>query len=685
MKRIKQLSIWIIALFAMTVTNPAWAAPKPGCGGEITLTSRTMTSLSISWCKASDNNYPEDRLKYRVVWKKKGSSLELNSGSNGLVNVSSYTIYGLEAGTEYEVYIRVWNPNTDMIHYKTKKFKTDPDKVNPTPGKLSVVGVTKNSIALSWTKATDNSTLQSQLRYQINWKKTTESTYTSSHTVNKLPVDITSYTITGLKPDTEYDVSVHVRDQADNGAWYNDLVVKTHPAVDTQYPTPGSYGTITSTTTTIAVNWTRGSDNVTPQNKLRYRLEWRKKSAGGGWSSSGSSTTDMTGYLITGLEPNTEYELDVIVVDEADNGSWYGQRTIKTKAAPDTQDPTPGSYGTITSTANSLTVRWTHGTDNVTPQSGLKYRILWRKKSTTGWIAYVAPTLGMLSYTITNLTPDTEYEFFAVIFDAAGNSRAYPVKTARTLKPVADTQDPTPGSYGTITATANSIIVNWTRGTDNITPQNKLRYRVSWKRMSASEWTHGTKFTNITTLTLAGLESNTVYQVDVLVYDEANNYRWYGQRTVKTKPATIAVTGVTLSPASLSLEVGQTGGLTATVAPATATNKKVTWTSSNTAVATVDGSGTVKGIAPGTATITVKTVDGGKTATAAVTVKAATAPTVKVSDVTLNRNTFTVNGDYEEVQLTATVAPSNATDKSLTWSSDNPQVASVDANGLVTI
>ncbi|RRD54788.1 Ig-like domain-containing protein, partial [Tannerella forsythia] len=119
--------------------------------------------------------------------------------------------------------------------------------------------------------------------------------------------------------------------------------------------------------------------------------------------------------------------------------------------------------------------------------------------------------------------------------------------------------------------------------------------------------------------------------------------------------------------------------------PATATNKKVTWTSSNTAVATVDGSGTVKGIAPGTATITVKTVDGGKTATAAVTVKAATVPTVKVSDVTLNRNTFTVNGDYEEVQLTATVAPSNATDKSLTWSSDNPQVASVDANGLVTI
>lgn len=322
MKRIKQLSIWIIALFAMTVTNPAWAAPKPGCGGEITLTSRTMTSLSISWCKASDNNYPEDRLKYRVVWKKKGSSLELNSGSNGLVNVSSYTIYGLEAGTEYEVYIRVWNPNTDMIHYKTKKFKTDPDKVDPTPGKLSVVGVTKNSIALSWTKATDNSTLQSQLRYQINWKKTTESIYTSSHTVNKLPVDITSYTITGLKPDTEYDVSVYVKDQADNGAWYNDLVVKTHPAVDNQPPTPGSYGTLTSTATTIKVNWTKATDNVTKQQNLRYLVVWAKKMSIVQQSHPDPYTNfpkDQTEYTITGLEPNTEYTVNVGVFDEAGN------------------------------------------------------------------------------------------------------------------------------------------------------------------------------------------------------------------------------------------------------------------------------------------------------------------------------------------------------------------------------
>ncbi|RRD55669.1 Ig-like domain-containing protein, partial [Tannerella forsythia] len=182
----------------------------------------------------------------------------------------------------------------------------------------------------------------------------------------------------------------------------------------------------------------------------------------------------------------------------------------------------------------------------------------------------------------------------------------------------------------------------------------------------------------------SGLEPNTKYRIWVVVSDEADNYEFYDEKIVTTGGA-VSVTGVTLSPASLNLEVGATKSLTHTVLPATATNKAVTWSSSNTAIATVDGSGTVKGIAPGTATITVTTADGGKTATAAVTVKAATAPTVKVSNVTLNRNSVTINGDYEEVQLTATVAPSNATDKSLTWSSDNPQVASVDATGLVKI
>jgi uncharacterized protein YjdB len=79
-------------------------------------------------------------------------------------------------------------------------------------------------------------------------------------------------------------------------------------------------------------------------------------------------------------------------------------------------------------------------------------------------------------------------------------------------------------------------------------------------------------------------------------------------------------TKVTLSKASLTLNVGKTHTLKATVSPGNATNKNVTWTSSNKKVATVSSSGKVKGIKKGTATITVKTANG-KTAKCKVTVK----------------------------------------------------------------
>ena len=140
------------------------------------------------------------------------------------------------------------------------------------------------------------------------------------------------------------------------------------------------------------------------------------------------------------------------------------------------------------------------------------------------------------------------------------------------------------------------------------------------------------------------------------------------------------MTGVTLNKSTLTLKVGASETLTATIAPADATNKNVTWASSDAAVATVDASGKVTGVAAGTATITVTTEDGGKTATCQVTVKANTVP---VTGVTLNKIVLKLYMGGSET-LKATVAPANATNKYVTWKSSNPAVATVDANGKVT-
>ena len=139
--------------------------------------------------------------------------------------------------------------------------------------------------------------------------------------------------------------------------------------------------------------------------------------------------------------------------------------------------------------------------------------------------------------------------------------------------------------------------------------------------------------------------------------------------------APISVTGVTVSPTSGSIAVSETLTLTATVAPEDATNKAVTWSSSDDTIATVEN-GVVTGVAAGNATITVTTVDGGFTATCEITV------TTPVTGVTVSPTTDSIAVN-ETLTLTATVAPEDATNKAVTWSSSDDSIATV-VDGVVT-
>ena len=113
---------------------------------------------------------------------------------------------------------------------------------------------------------------------------------------------------------------------------------------------------------------------------------------------------------------------------------------------------------------------------------------------------------------------------------------------------------------------------------------------------------------------------------------------------VTVSAATVAVTGVTLNKASLSLTVGDSETLTATVAPSDATNKNVTWSVTGDAV-TVNN-GTVTAAKAGSATVTVTTVDGGFTANCAVTVEeASTKPADAVDLAYSTADTLGEHGD----------------------------------------
>jgi uncharacterized protein YjdB len=129
-----------------------------------------------------------------------------------------------------------------------------------------------------------------------------------------------------------------------------------------------------------------------------------------------------------------------------------------------------------------------------------------------------------------------------------------------------------------------------------------------------------------------------------------------------------------------SLTPGNTRALTATVEPANATDKDMTWSSSNTAVATVNSNGVVTaGNTGGTAIITASTEDGNHKNFCAVTV------TVPAAGVSIGECATTALTPGNTRQLTATVAPAGATNRSVTWISSNTSVAIVNVTtGLVT-
>ena len=141
----------------------------------------------------------------------------------------------------------------------------------------------------------------------------------------------------------------------------------------------------------------------------------------------------------------------------------------------------------------------------------------------------------------------------------------------------------------------------------------------------------------------------------------------------------VSVNGVAISQSSATLSEGEELTLTATVSPVNATNKNVSWSSSDDSVASVVN-GLVTALKEGAATITVTTEDGGFSATCEVTVTKAT-EVVHVSSVSLNKTSLSLNVN-EEYTLVATIAPSNATNKNVTWSTSDSNVASV-TNGKI--
>ena len=207
-----------------------------------------------------------------------------------------------------------------------------------------------------------------------------------------------------------------------------------------------------------------------------------------------------------------------------------------------------------------------------------------------------------------------------------------------------------------------------------VTPENATDKSVVWESGNES----------VATVSQEGLVT-AVGEGKATITVKTNDGGFSASCEVTVKKKVIAVTGVKLSAASMTLREGNKGTLTATVEPANATNKNVEWWTSDLDVVSVTSTsggsnGYVEARGAGKATVTVKTEDGEFSASCEITVEKKEVPvtgiTIEPSSLILPvGNTFS---------LIPHVQPSNATDQDIQWRSSNGGVATVDQTGKVT-
>jgi formylglycine-generating enzyme required for sulfatase activity len=150
--------------------------------------------------------------------------------------------------------------------------------------------------------------------------------------------------------------------------------------------------------------------------------------------------------------------------------------------------------------------------------------------------------------------------------------------------------------------------------TGTVAPANAANQTIVWSVKDA-----GTTGAAIDGNTLSTTEAGTVVVTATIANGTAAGTAYTKDFSITINAASVAVSGVSLDKDTLSLYIGDSGTLTATVSPANAANQNVSWSSNDITVATVNA-GLVTGVAAGTADITVTTEDGNFTADCTVTV-----------------------------------------------------------------
>ena len=609
-------------------------------------------------------------------------------------------IVGSKSGKFYSTEIMMPDPIPDKDHPTSGKYKEDYPKY-----------IGNGVIEVKWWPGEDNATQQKDLRYLVTWRKKPGNTWYESNIYE----NITSYKITDVDPDAKYEVLVIVSDKTGNRKFYPYKTVSTFSA-----PTAGKYVAGYPKAISpygIKLQWEPATDGTTVK-PLKYQVQWMKASESY-WSMGYRSEekAGMTKYIIGGLMENTEYLMRVRVVNANGAEAFYRHAVVKTPSVAYFEQPKfkDKRISVVEKRDRAVTLEWKPAQAGWKPKSELRYKVFEKNVWELRWI-FLGEVVGKTEYTVTGLVPDTYYRMFATVVNEEGRSTDQTNYAEFRTEKKRDEIRPTFDEGAQVTVdevTETSITLSWPQGKDNETKDEKMRYTIMVNK-------RGYANPEGRTYTFTDLEPGSTHKYWVYALDERGN---------RSKPLFVTVT--TKTPASPDLyppSVSESGAFGATFKQPTLRSgglKQVSVTPAENALklswpAAVDDvtpvpelfyevfvkksaeavwpakplgtnklTHTLTGLTPGTeydvcVTVYDKT---GKHTDYPWVLKAKTKPSVVIphpASVDIAPGVLDLQVSAS-ARLTATVLPENVADKSVTWSSNLPDIALVNpTTGEVT-
>ncbi len=527
-----------------SATTHLVAPPAPD---GFTATAASDSQIDLSWD-------PQDGIaRYQIQHRLSTSSWTTLTSTLPGTN-SSYTTSNLSPDTDYEFRVRAYG---DAVGYIAQWSPYSHDSATthevldtpPAPDGFTATAVSDSQIDLSWHYRSGIS------NYQVQYRLSTSSSWSNSTT--EATGSSTSYTVTGLQCSKEYQFQIRAHgDGSSYASSWGPYTSSPYPSASTDLclpPAPSGFNVTPNDDTSFNVSWTNMS-GVTS-----YLLEYLGPAGPrcpscpdwvelGSYSSGGAHT-------ISGFSPGTTYQFRVRAYGDAVTyRADYGDAATRSATTHLVAPPAPDGFTATAASDSQVDLSWD-------PQDGIARYQIQHRLSTSSWTTLTS-TLDSInsSYTTSNLSPDTDYEFRVRAYgDAVGYTAQWSPYSydSATTHEVLDTP-PAPDGF-TATAMSDSevdLVWHYRSGIAN--------HRIEQGLSSSSSWTTLTTTFNGTSYTVSNLSPLTAYEFRVAAHGEGAVYaaQWgpysydsattHEERVLETPPAP---TGLTATPDGNSVDL----------------------------------------------------------------------------------------------------------------------------------